>query len=202
MTLTISICIVNLGFIIDHIDSIEYNSKEKLNNLCILNFQSYHLPQTLILTVLSHWLVTLFDSFPLLSYKFCFWVSSLMPSFLVGLFNCVGSKYLSPYSLSSFLLLWHPFVFFFHVIIFHVSHFHSFLSLTSRPSSPFFSRHSFIYKVTISVSFLLTILVNISTMPAENTFKKHAELVCKALKNFLTIHSLNAPGLVNTAMPA
>ena len=41
MTLTISICIVNLGFIIDHIDLIEYNSKEKLNNPCIFNFQSY-----------------------------------------------------------------------------------------------------------------------------------------------------------------
>ena len=41
MTLIISICIVNLGFIIDHIDSIEYNSKENLNNPCISNFQSY-----------------------------------------------------------------------------------------------------------------------------------------------------------------
>ena len=41
MTLTISIFIVNLGFIIDHIDSIEYNSKEKLNNPCIFNSQSY-----------------------------------------------------------------------------------------------------------------------------------------------------------------
>ena len=41
-------------------------------------------------------------------------------------------------------------------------------------------------------------MVNISTMPAENTFKKHAELVCD--KNFLTVHSLNAPGLINTAI--
>ena len=47
MTLTISICIVNLGFIIDHIDSIEYNSKEKLNNPCIFNFQSYHFSEYL-----------------------------------------------------------------------------------------------------------------------------------------------------------
>ena len=133
MILTISICILNLGFIINHIDLIEYNSKEKLNNPCIFNFQSYHLPQTLILTVLSHWLVPLFDSFPLLSYKFPFQVSLLMPSFLVGLFNHVGSKYLSSYPLSYFLLLWYLFVSFFHVIIFHVFHFHSFLSLTSRP---------------------------------------------------------------------
>ena len=133
MILTISICIVNLGFIINHIDLIEYNSKEKLNNPCIFNFQSYHLPQTLILTVLSHWLVTLCDSFPLFLYKFPFWVSSLMPSFSVGLFNCVGSKYLSPYPLSSFLLLWCLFVSFFDVIVFYVSHFHSFLFLTSRP---------------------------------------------------------------------
>ena len=37
-------------------------------------------------------------------------------------------------------------------------------------------------------------------MPAENTFKKHAELIHKDLKNFLTVCSLNTPGLVNTAI--
>lgn len=37
-------------------------------------------------------------------------------------------------------------------------------------------------------------------MPAESTFKKHAELVRDALKNFMTVKSLNSPSLVKTVV--
>lgn len=42
--------------------------------------------------------------------------------------------------------------------------------------------------------------LNIEIMPSESSFKKHAEAVRDALKNFSTIRNLKAPALINTAV--
>lgn len=43
-------------------------------------------------------------------------------------------------------------------------------------------------------------MVDTSTMPAESTFKKHAQSIRDALTNFSTVRALKAPALIKTAV--